>query len=348
MVSNYLSLVAVTAADTGASPEISSRAPHSAYAVARDIQEKRNLALRCPHPRAMEMLDELPPAMAGDVAFRIFCTPELSQHRTADHDILTARARFHLRNARWHVLDTPAGEVQTYVYEPDGEARGTVLLVHGWTSEAAFMTAFAEPLRRSGMRVVAFDFPAHGLSPGRRTNLADCARAMLAVCDHYGPIDGVVAHSFGGFVALLVAEGGPPIDHAHHIGRFVLISCPNKLTEVTRNFGKALNLSPAAQRIYERHLERVGHRPVETFSAAELLRNVDQPVLIIHGRDDDEVTFRNAEDIAAAHPGARLMPFAGLGHRNVLFAPPVFRAAMNEFAPRRDARQPTAIRAVSA
>ena len=123
---------------------------------------------------------QLPPALAGDVAFRIFCTPELSQHRTHDHDELTARARFHLRHARWERVPTPAGEVQTYVFEPDGEPRGTVMLVHGWTSEAAFMTAFIEPLRRSGLRVVAFDFPAHGLSPGRRTNLADCARAMLA------------------------------------------------------------------------------------------------------------------------------------------------------------------------
>ncbi|MEI9901629.1 MAG: alpha/beta hydrolase [Hyphomicrobium sp.] len=121
----------------------------------------------------------------------------------------------------------------------------------------------------------------------------------------------------------------------------MLISCPNKLSEVTRNFGKALKLDPAAQRVYERHLERAGHRAVETFSAAELLRNVDRPVLLIHGRADDEVTFRNAEDIAAAHPGARLMPFDGLAHRNVLFAPPVFRAVMNEFAPARTAaRQP--------
>ena len=286
------------------------------------------------------MLDGLPPALAGDMAFRIFCTPELSQHRSADHDILTARARFHLRNARWQVVPTPVGEVQAYVYEPDGEPRGTVLLVHGWTSEAAFMTAFTEPLRRSGMRVVAFDFPAHGLSPGRRTNLADCARAMLAVSDHFGPIDGVVAHSFGGFVALLVAEGGPPLDHAHPIGHFVLISCPNELSEVTRNFGKTLNLGPAAQRAYERHLERVGHRPVSTFSAAGLLRNVEAPVLIVHGREDEEVAFRNAEDIVTAHAGARLKAFDGLGHRNVLFAPPVFRAVMNELAPKHVARGP--------
>jgi pimeloyl-ACP methyl ester carboxylesterase len=344
MLLNYSSLIAVSAADRGSCPEISSRAHQSAYAVIRDRHEKRYLALRCPHPRAAMMLDKLPPALAGDVAFRIFCTPELSQHRTSDHDRLTERARFHLRHAKWQRVPTPAGEVQAYLFEPDDRPRGTVVLVHGWTSEASFMTAFTEPLRRSGLRVVAFDFPAHGLSEGRRTNLADCARAMLAVCDHYGPVDAVVAHSFGGFVSLLVAEGGAPLGHAHPIGRFVLLSCPNRLSEVTRNFGRALNLGPAAQRAYEQHLERVGHRPVATFSSAELLAGTQAPVLIIHGREDDEVTFRNAEDIAAARPSARLMAFDGIGHRNVLFAPPVFRAVMHELAPRRQATAATQAR----
>jgi len=338
MVLNYPSLIAARREEC---PEISSR-PHqsSAYAVIRDRQEKRSLALRCPHPRAATVLDTLPPALAGDVAFRIFCTPELSQHRSYDHDELTSRARFHLRHAKWQRLATPAGDVQTYTFEPDCKPRGTVMLVHGWTSEAAFMTAFMEPLRRSGYRVVAFDFPAHGLSPGRRTNLADCARSMLAVCDHLGQIDAVVAHSFGGFVSLLVAEGGPPMEHAHQIGRFVLISCPNKLSEVALNFGRTLKLGPAAQRAYEHHLERVGHRPVATFSASELLRGTDAPVLVIHGREDDEVSFRNAEDIAAARPSARLLGFDGLGHRNVLFAPPVFRAVMHELAPERPEATP--------
>lgn len=295
------------------------------------------MALRCPSLRAADTLDALAPAAAGDAAFRIFCTPELSQYRTPDHNLLTARARFHLRHARWQAVPTPGGEVQAYIFEPDGEPRGTVVLVHGWTGEAAFMTAFTEPLRRSGLRVIGFDFPAHGLSPGRRTNLAHCARALLALCDHFGPVDAVVAHSFGGFVSLLVAEGGPPMSHAHPIGRFVLISCPNRLSDITRNFGATLNLSPPAQRAYERHLERVGHRPVATFSATELLRTSEAPVLLIHGRDDEEVSLCNAEAIAAAYTGARLLAFDGLGHRTVLFAPPVFRAVMHELAPLRAA-----------
>lgn len=304
----------------------------------RNGRDKPLRTIRCPQVRGDHELAGLPAAIAGDRAFRLFCTPGLSQYRSADHNILTERARFHLRHARWERVATPAGQVQAYVFEPDGESRGTVLLVHGWTSEASFMSAFIEPLRRSGLRVVAFDFPAHGLSPGRRTNLAECARALYGVCRHYGPIHATVAHSFGGFVSLLVAEGGPPMPRATPIERFVLLACPNRLSDVTRDFGGRLGLDRRAQRIYERHLERVGYRPVETFSAAALLGKIAAPTLVVHGRDDREVPYRNAEEIAGACPSARVMAFDGLGHRTLLFAPPVFRAVMMELAPSRALR----------
>ena len=234
-------------------------------------------------------------------------------------------------------MQTLAGIVQTYAFEPDGICRGTVLLVHGWTSEAAFMTAFVEPLRRSGFRTVVFDFPAHGRSPGRRTNLAECARAMLSVCEAFGPIHAVVSHSFGGFVSLLVAEGGPPMPRAHPIGRFVLISCPNRLSDITSEFGRHLGLTPAAQRAYEHHVERVGHRCVSTFSVAELLNRVNRPTLLVHGINDAEVPYDHAKTIAETCPSARLCPFDGLGHRTILYAPPVMRTVMRELLGETDA-----------
>ncbi|MGI9404133.1 MAG: alpha/beta hydrolase [Hyphomicrobium sp.] len=301
---------------------------------------KRSHPVRCPQVGGQLKLGHLPPAEAGDLAFRIFCTPEQSQHRTRDHHHLTQRARFHLRNATWQQFATPAGVVQTYVVEPEGPTRGTVMLVHGWTSEAAFMTAFIEPLRRSGFRVVLFDFPAHGHSPGRRTNLADCARAMLSVCEAFGPINAAVAHSFGGFVALLVAEGGPPLPRAHPITRLVLIASPNRLSDVTSDFGSKLGLTPAAQRAYEHHLERVGHRPVSTFSVVELLQAVNAPALIIHGSCDREVPFHNAEAIANLGPHIELQEYEGFGHRTILYAPQVMRAVMTYLAAGQNAPAP--------
>lgn len=280
---------------------------------------------------SVERMIRLAPAAAGDAAFRVFCTPALSERRDARYQCLSERARFHLRHARWIVSQTPVGAVHAYVFEPDAPIpQGTVLLVHGWTSEAAFMTALAEPIRRAGFRVVLFDLPAHGLNPGRSTNLVDCARATLAVAASFAPLAAIVAHSFGGMVSLLAIEGNPPMPHALETQHVVLIACPNRLSDVTRAFADRWGLSEAARKAFERRLERIGKRPLERYAIVELLRAANCGILVVHAEDDREVPFQCAEEIVAAHPHATLAPFDGFGHRNILYAPPVARTVVRQ------------------
>ncbi len=274
-------------------------------------------------------LDYLPPALAGDIAYRRFCIPKLSSRRSSDHELLAERARFHLRNADWVEVPTAGGPVQAYVFDPEGAARGGVLIAHGWTSEASFMAVFAEQLRRAGFRVVAFDQPGHGRSAQVRASLIDCARALLQVAEALGPLRFAVTHSMGGLATLLVGEGGPPMACSYPFERYVLVSSPNRFSTITQEFADELRLGPKATRCFEQHVERVAHRPIATFTAAKLLDATDRPALVIHARDDQEVVFRNAEEIVAACPKAQLLAVDGLGHRNILFAPPVIRGALS-------------------
>lgn len=277
-----------------------------------------------------QRLSMLPPGIAGDTAFGIFCTPQLSQYRPSNHDKLVARARFHLRNAYWARVSTPVADIQTYTFDPDTDtSKGTILVVHGWTAEASFMTAIAEPLRRSGYRVVLFDLPAHGLSGGRSTNLIDCARAAAAVAAHFAPISAIVAHSFGGLISLVAAEGYPPMPGRLDIPRFVLVACPNRLSRVTADFSRHWGLTFAGQQAFERRVERVGARALSCFTIDKLLRTVGAKALVVHDRDDCDVAFEAAEEIVKNYDGAELLPFEGFGHRNVLFAPPVMRAIVS-------------------
>ncbi len=170
------------------------------------------------------------PARDGDVAYRRFCTPKISERRSDDHDVLVERARFHLRNAEWISVPTSEGPTQAYVFEPDaGSVKGSVLVAHGWTSEASFMAVFAEQLRRAGFRVVLFDQPAHGKSTRERASLIDCSRALLQVAEALGPIRFVVAHSMGCLASLLAGEGGAPMPRSYPFERYVLVSGPNRL-----------------------------------------------------------------------------------------------------------------------
>lgn len=266
----------------------------------------------------------------GDFAFEHFCTPHLSRHRSPDHEVLVERARFHLRHAQPRRVATSVGELQAYVFDPDGgNPAGTVLFVHGWTGEAAFMTAFAEPFRKRGFRAVLFDLPAHGRSAGERTSLISCAHAVREVAEALGPIHFAVAHSLGGHAALLAGGGGPPMPRAYPFLGYVLVASPNKFSQVTEQFSKDLGLSPAARSVYEGHLERIAQRRIVDFTAANLLAETGKPALLLHSRDDADVAFADAEEILAAYPAAQLQPFDELGHRKILYAPPVVRTAVS-------------------
>lgn len=273
----------------------------------------------------------LPPALAGDLAYKRFLQPRLSSRRSPDHVALADRARFHLRHANWVSVPTTEGPVQAYVFEPDAkaEARGSVLIAHGWTSEASFMAVIAEQLRRAGFRVVAFDQPAHGRTSRAAASLIDCARALLQVAEALGPVRFAVTHSMGGLAALLVGEGGPPMPRRYAFERYVLIASPNRLQTITDEFADEMGLGPKARRAYERHLERIAHRALSTFTAANLLSATGRPALVIHARDDTEVGFQDAEAIVARCSEATLQAVDGFGHRNILFAPPVIRAVVS-------------------
>lgn len=271
-------------------------------------------------------LADLAPGVAADIALRIFCTPALSQWRHPEQRALVARARRYLCSAVRRHVPTPVGEVATYRFDPDGASRGRVLLVHGWMSEASFMTAIAEPIRRAGFTTLLVDLPGHGMSRGRSTNLMDCARAIVALGGALGPFDGIVSHSFGSMSAFVAIEGAPPMPGAlEDVKRLVLISSPNRLSDVTRWFAAHWQLAPPALRALEARLERIGRRPIGLFTVARLLEASGRPALLIHARNDADVPFSASEEIAARSPRAELQAYDGLGHRHVLFASQVAR-----------------------
>lgn len=271
------------------------------------------------------------PRRAGDLAFRLFCMPQVSEYRTSDHALLTARSRHHLAGVPLVRHQTAAGEVVSYELLPDsGEPRGHVLVIHGWTSEASFMMGLAEPLRRSGFRVVLVDCPAHGRTRSAQTNLIACALAVAEVALTIGPFDAVVAHSMGALAALLAGTDDPPMRQPVAFSRYVLIAAPNRFSEVTGRFARRHGLPWAARRQFERHLERLSRRDIAEFRADAFLSRIGSPALVVHARDDMEVPFHNAREIADVGTTVTLVPFDGLGHRKILYAPPVVRTVVNE------------------
>ncbi len=265
------------------------------------------------------------PSFLADEALCRFCRP--AEQRPDHYQRLAHKARFHLRHAYNQRFDG----LETYIFEPDAQSKGTVILVHGWGAEASFLAAIAEALRRAKIRAVLFDLPAHGRSEGISTNLAVCARATHRIASTFGPLEGFVGHSLGGLSALWAAEGGPPLYSRINVRKVALLACPNRFIDITRKFGAALKLGRTAQQGFERRLSRLARRPVEKFSAANLLKHFDGDVLLIHSTDDGEAQFSDAEIIAESGR-ATLIRCQGLGHSKLLYQPAIIRHIVDFFA----------------
>jgi pimeloyl-ACP methyl ester carboxylesterase len=90
----------------------------------------------------------------------------------------------------------------TLRWEPEGEARGSVALVHGVMALAETWWRVGPALAGRGWRVAAVDLPAHGGDAGRDGALDLDAFVGGAAERLDGPVDLLVGHSLGAIVAL--------------------------------------------------------------------------------------------------------------------------------------------------
>ncbi|MGO4173014.1 alpha/beta hydrolase [Bosea sp. TAF32] len=262
------------------------------------------------------------PSATGRLAFRLFCTPAKPSKRNRKSGEQATATRPGQASRR--AIPFPCGSVQAYVFEPEAVVpAGTVLLVHGWTGEAASMTAFIEPLLAAGFRVVAFDLPGHGASTGRELNIPLGVASLAAVARVFGPLHAIVTHSFGGAIALAALAGSVRGQPAVSTGRLVLIAAPSSITEITRQFGAAIGLGKRGQAALERRIHVVAGNPVEVFEGALQLEAIGLPTLVIHDRQDRELGFHHAQALAGAGAFVTLEATDGLGHRRILKARPV-------------------------
>ncbi len=203
----------------------------------------------------------------------------------------------------------------------------TIVLAHGWGSRAGRWAPAVPALVAAGFRVVAYDAPAHGGSPGFRASLPEFAAALRAVAAATGPLHAAVGHSLGGTAVAVALSQGLTADRA------VLIAAPADPASYADRLAEELRLTTVIRRRMQQNLERRLRLSWDAIHLPSIVRELTTPALIIHDRDDPDVSADNAEAIVRAWPGAALLLTGGLGHGAILRDRTVI-AAVTEFVTR--------------
>ncbi|WP_349367065.1 MAG: alpha/beta fold hydrolase [Nitratireductor rhodophyticola] len=285
-------------------------------------------------------LEHVAPSLGGRMAFGLFCRTPSPTRLTEKERRVLAQSKDFMRRARKHPLTTTHGAVVAYEFTNWGARRDgpAVLVLHGWRSRTEHMRVVVEALLQRGFRVVSMDLPGHGVSGGRILNIPKAVAAVSAVAQWLGPFDAMVGHSFGGAVALNAIAGSvagvPPVS----VRRLVTIASPNALPDLFSQFGAFMGLGPKTQKAFEGRVEAIAGTPLKAFVAAEQLRDVRLPTLILHAPEDKEVPASDARAMGDAGTHVSLAWAPGLGHRRILADPGIAARVAAFVATRRERR----------
>lgn len=186
-----------------------------------------------------------------------------------------------------------------------------VLLVHGWGGRAANFAAFIGPMRAAGLRVVAFDAPAHGQSSGTLSSGPAFASAIEMVEAQEGPFHAIVAHSLGALASTCAQGRGVKVGRAVYLGACCWVE--PLLTDFIARFELA---EEVRRELFRFSAGEFGSEEISANAVAPRLG--DTVALLMHDPDDAEMPYHHSAAIAAAWPNALLVPTPGVGHRRIL------------------------------
>jgi protein-S-isoprenylcysteine O-methyltransferase Ste14/pimeloyl-ACP methyl ester carboxylesterase len=173
-----------------------------------------------------------------------------------------------------------------------------VVLVHGWSTNAADMLPMARLLHRSGFATLLYDARGHGASgddgPITILKLAEDVLACIDYLDTRSDVDlarlGVLGRSIGGGATILAAAREPRIR--------ALVSCsafadPQVLTRATMR-RLHIPLWPFAS-LVRRFIERWLGTTMADVAPANRIGSLNIPLLLVHGESDRFIPATNLE-----------------------------------------------------
>ncbi|KCZ94390.1 alpha/beta fold hydrolase [Hyphomonas johnsonii] len=186
------------------------------------------------------------------------------------------------------------------------------LFVHGWDDTHRVWRRFAQDFLQNTRPVLMMDLPAHGASKIEPCTPETAATSVADVCAAEGPIDTIIAHSFGCEASVrAIANGANPA--------YLVLIAPPLLdwADYQRQKGHA---DAVITRALELHRARTGADMTRTdFRAA--LADYKGAVLFVGSAADASSPLGLIRDLASALPGARLVEDETLSHRDLALDP---------------------------
>ena len=250
-----------------------------------------------------KFLQAVSPSLTTKFAAKLFTTP--IKHKLPKRELYMER-----ESVQKSIL-VPEIQKEIVVYKY-GKSDKKVLLVHGWSGRGTQLVKIADEMLKLGYMTISFDAPAHGKSKGNYSIMTEFIASILEIEKQYGPFEFAIGHSLGGMSVLNAIKQNLQVKKA------VIIGSGDIIQDIIDDFIHKLQLKPEYGIKLRDHFEAKFSGKMDDYSAYKAAEKTEVPVLIIHDKDDDDVSVKAAYNIQKHLKQSEIMITEGLGHRKIL------------------------------
>ncbi|MDB9755625.1 alpha/beta hydrolase [Winogradskyella sp.] len=235
---------------------------------------------------------------ASKKALNLFASPRKGRYTESQKNVIAS--------SKLCVLNYKNFKIATYQWSGTNK---TILLAHGWESNASRWDYILEDLKAQNYNIIALDAPAHGASGAKQFNAVLYSEFINVVAKKFKP-DVLIGHSVGGMASVFCLYN----HKSESIKKMILLGAPAHFTGVFARYKTMMGYNKRISRGLDAIvLERFG-KPVDYFSAANFTGIIEAKGLIIHDKKDRIIPFEDAKLFANRYKNSELISTTGFGH----------------------------------
>ncbi len=266
--------------------------------------------------KAVKVINHLSTPLATKLVTQLFCKPMKRR-------IKKKQERFY-QSGTTDVLRIRGYKVKVF-RKGTGKA---VYVAHGWNCSGYGMRHIVDALVTAGYQVIMPDMPCHGRSSGIFVNQIEMSKVIEELLLHYHaqyPVEQIVSYSWGGTATLLALDRIRKRNLlGFNIKKMVSVSMPTRPDAIMDIFIRVLDLPQAVAQGFKRNIESVAKKDGRSLKEAfplgleGLLKRGTFDYLLLHGRCDEAIPFKNSLQLANKFSHIRTCIFEGLGHIDIV------------------------------
>lgn len=250
-----------------------------------------------------KFLDKISTRLTTLLAVKLFSTP--IKYKTPKRELE------YYNKSQKYFIDIPAIKKKIRVFE-FGNFEKKVIIVHGWSGRGTQLHTLADTFHKLGYTCITFDAPAHGKSSSSTTLMVEFVACILELEIKYGKFEYAIGHSLGGMSVLKAMSQGLKVEKA------IVLGIADLIHDIILDFTKKVQIDYKYVALIREYYEKKYQLKMEDFASSNSVKNISQPILIVHDEDDKDVPISCAYAIEKNAKNAKLLITKKLGHRKIL------------------------------